>query len=110
MAYGLPLDLVKALKSLNLIRNYFAHSFDARLSRAKVNDYCAHVDKFSVDTPIKHGYEHPVLTMKASFNGKQINAGEDVRHDLIIATFALMNKSGIWLVNDLNARGELRIE
>jgi hypothetical protein len=109
VALGLPVELAKSLKHLNGMRNEFAHSFDAKLEQKEVEQYFELVDKFVVKTDQAHGFEGPVSQAEAVSDGKKVKANESPKIGLTIATYFLMTKAGLWLVNDLQRRGQLKI-
>lgn len=110
IAFGLPVELANALRHLNKIRNIFAHSFDAKLEEPMVHQYFNLVDNFKVEGSEPYGLEEPVSETTIVSSGKKIKANGSLKLGLISATFVLMTKAGIWLVNDLNERGQLNVE
>lgn len=109
VALGLPIELAKSLRFINKIRNDFAHSFDSTLKQFDADQYFDLVDSFKVKTDEPHGFEDPVKNAKVVSDGNNVSAKDSPRIGLVIATFFLMTKAGIWLANDLNQRGKLSL-
>ncbi|MGE7958552.1 hypothetical protein ACQKQA_18530, partial [Pseudomonas sp. NPDC089530] len=108
-ASGLPANLARPLKHLNQLRNKFAHNLEKELEDLDVNKYYTLVDGFVVEVGTPHGCEGPVKNAQVMSDGTPVKASDSLRVGLIVATFFLMTKAGIWLVNDLNRRGQLSL-
>lgn len=109
IASGLPAELGRALKHLNKIRNHFAHNLDHKVQQSDMEKYFDLVDLFKVDVGTTHGFEGPMKDMEVHSDGKVVKAIDNYQAGFTAATYALMNKAGIWLANDLNKRGQLNL-
>lgn len=67
------------------------------------------MDKFVVKTDQPHGFEGPVSQAEAVSDEKRVKANESPKIGLTIATYFLMTKASLWLVNDLQTRDQLKI-
>ncbi len=108
LAYGLPTSLAQALKFLNKIRNEFGHDFDRKLSQVDIEKYVDAVDKFQYKCAVPYAEGLPLGTVVVQFNSQQLTIHSSPVAGFVIATYCLMTRAGIWLVNDLNARGVLK--
>lgn len=107
VALGLPVELAKPLKSINGMRNNFAHEFDAKLEDKTLKAYFQNID--AINNPVLGVFNNPVETQCVAADGVQIHAKDSPTAAFTIATYVLMNKAGAWLVDDLKRRGKLNI-
>lgn len=110
VAYGLPIPLADCLKCLNKKRNNFGHNFDYRLSVSDLQSYIAAVDIFNVDVGVPFLGGDNISETTVVSDGKKYTVQDGIVAGFVIATFCLMTRAGVWLVNDLKSRGQLRLE
>lgn len=108
IAFGLPVEIAKPLKSINTIRNDFAHKFDATLESESVKIYFQRIDDFKLNNSAAAYLDDPVTNQCVMADGSKFCAKDSSIAGFTIATFIFINKAAAWLVNDLNRRGQLR--
>jgi hypothetical protein len=110
VAFGLPVELADALKKLNKVRNDFGHDFDRELSALDLDAYIQSVELFNIDVGQPFAGSGPIRTTIVKSDQKTLRASDSFVTGFVIATFCLMTRAGLWLVNDLNSRGQLKTE
>lgn len=109
VAYGLPVELADALKKLNKIRNDFGHDFDRRLTANDLDKYIEAAELFNLNLGQAFDGFGPIRTTTVMADNKTLSVNDSFIVGFVIATFCLMTRAGVWLVNDLNSRGQLKV-
>lgn len=109
IAYGLPNQLGEALVCLNKIRNDFGHNFEKTLSHSDLDNYIIAVDHFKYKALAPYLGEGPIKDMVIQSDGKRLTVADGLAVGFVIATYCLMIRAGLWLVDDLQSRGKLKL-
>lgn len=109
VAYGLPIELALSLKRLNQVRNKFGHDLDMRLTDADVSEYVAASDNFKHVARVPYAAGEPISSVKVTVAGRHLSVNDGPKEAYVIATYCLITRAALWLVEDLLARGQLKI-
>ncbi len=109
IALGLPVELARALKKINTLRNNFAHEFDRKLEFSEIEEYFKLVDGFVLSVNGTKVMGGPVAEAKMKSDGLTIEARSSCKAGATMATYFLMTKAGVWLANALAAKGKLNV-
>ncbi|MEE5131401.1 hypothetical protein V2J82_13205 [Pseudomonas alliivorans] len=109
IAYGLPAQLGDPLNCLNKIRNDFGHNFERTFNQSDLDNYIKLVENFKHKAPVPYLGEGPIKDMAIQSDGKRLTYADGLAVGFVIATYSLMIKAGLWLVDDLQSRGKLKL-